>query len=197
MTGDMKVHFFAVPAEFRRWLTTHHRSEAEVWVGLHKVHTKRPSLTWKQAIDVALCFGWIDGVRYPIDPHSYRIRFTPRRTGSKWSKVNLKRAEELIAEGLMTEAGKAALELGRSRKTDYAFEQEKPVALSPAYAKRLKANAKAQKYFESKAPWYKRTASFWVMSAKQEATRERRLAELIARSAQGQPIGPLEPRNGK
>ena len=194
MKAPQTVHFFESPDAFRAWLQKHHLSEAEVWVGLHKVHTKKPTVSWKQCIDVVLCFGWIDGVRYPIDADSYRIRMTPRRDGSKWSKVNLTRADELFALGLMVPAGKAALDAGRTRKTEYSFEQEKPVKLSPAYAKRMKANAKAQRYFEAQAPWYQRTSSFWVMSAKQEATQERRLVELIRCCALGQPIGLLKPR---
>jgi uncharacterized protein YdeI (YjbR/CyaY-like superfamily) len=189
----VKIHFFT-PKTFRAWLTKNHATAAEVWVGLHKVHTKKESISWKQAIDAVLCFGWIDGVRYPIDADSYRIRFTPRRKGSRWSAVNLKRAAELEAQRLMTPAGRKAVAEGQHRKTDYAFEQKKPVKLSAPYAKRLKANVKAHAYFTAKAPWYQRTASFWVMSAKQEETRERRFAHLLEQSAKGEHISQLKPR---
>ncbi len=189
----MKIHFLTQKS-FRAWMEKNHAKAGEIWLGLHRTHTQKESITWKQSVDVALCFGWIDGVRYPIDGDSYRIRFTPRRKGSRWSRINLQRAAELEAPGLMAPAGKKAVEAGKHRKTSYSFEQEKPVKLSPAYARRLKANAKAQAYFTGKAPWYQRTASFWVMSAKQEETRERRFAHLVEQSEKGEPIAPLRPR---
>lgn len=189
----MKVHYFT-PKTFRAWLSKNHAKTDEVWVGIHKVHTAKDSITWKQVVDVVLCFGWIDGVRYPIDAGSYRIRCTPRRATSKWSKVNLNRAAELESAGLMAPAGKKAVEAGKLRKTDYAFEQEKPVKLSAPFAKRLKANARAYAYFSAKAPWYQRTASFWVMSAKQDDTRERRFVHLLEQSAKGEHISQLKPR---
>lgn len=196
MTKSDIVLFFATPDEWRSWLAENHEQAQEVWVGYYKVNSGRPSLTWSQSVDEALCFGWIDGVRYSIDEISYKIRFTPRRPGSNWSAVNIKKVEEMIARGRMTPAG---LKAYKARKPDksgvYSYEQARP-QLDPAYEEELRGNAAAWEFFQSQPAWYRRTAGHWVMEAKREETRRKRLATLIEDSAQGKTIGPLT-RNKK
>jgi uncharacterized protein YdeI (YjbR/CyaY-like superfamily) len=188
----MHPTFFATPTDFRRWLKKHHRSETELWVGFHKKKTGRASLTWPESVDEALCFGWIDGVRKSIDAESYVIRFTPRKIGSTWSTVNTRRAEELIRVGRMQPAGLRAFEARDAKKSGiYSFEQRKKARLSRAAEKEFKANRAAWRFFEAQPPWYRWTAVFWVVSAKREATRARRLQTLIEDSAAGRRIGPL------
>lgn len=184
--------FFGTPAAFRRWLERHHDSETELWVGFHKKGTGRPSITWPESVDEALCFGWIDGIRKKLDEDSYTIRFTPRKRGSTWSAVNLRRAKELIAQSRMDPAGLAAFE-GRDPKKSglYSFEQRKTIELDAALLARFKRNAAAWRFFESQPPGYQRTAIFYVMSAKKEETRARRLDVVIAESAAGRRIGLL------
>jgi len=190
-----KPTFFPSPAAFRAWLERHHRSARELLVGFHKRHTGRPSLTWPQSVDEALCFGWIDGVRRRIDDATYTIRFTPRKLGSIWSAVNLRRARALVEEGRMRPAGlKVFQERDRKKSGLYSFEQRRTIRLPPRYTRLLRANLKAWEYFRSQAPWYQRTVSFWVVSAKQEATRHRRLSQLIACSARQRLVGLLDRR---
>jgi len=185
MVDDGPVHFFAEQPEWRRWLEEHHASAGELWVGYHRVDSGRPSITWPQSVDEALCFGWIDGIRKRIDDSSYRIRFTPRRPGSVWSAVNVRRIQELTALGLVHAAGRRAFERRlESRTAIYAYENG-PVALAAEYERRFRADDRAWRFFESQPPSYRNTISRWVMSAKQEVTRERRLATLIADSARG------------
>jgi uncharacterized protein YdeI (YjbR/CyaY-like superfamily) len=180
-----EAHFFPDPAAFRAWLETNHQREAEVLVGFHKRHTRIPSLTWPQSVDEALCFGWIDGVRRRIDEDRYTIRFTPRRPHSIWSATNVRRFEELEAEGRVTEAGRKAFAARREDRTAvYAYEKA-PQELPPEALERLKADEKAYEYFSSEAPWYRRNATYWVVSAKRQETRERRLEQLIADSRAG------------
>lgn len=178
--------FFATPAGWRRWLERNHDKREFQWVGFWKVGSGRKSITWKQAVDEALCFGWIDGVRRSVDAESYTNRFTPRKPTSNWSDINVARVKELTAEGRMRAAGLAAF---AKRKDSNAGPSE--AALTPALAKTLKRNAKAQAWFDARAPWYRRAAIRWVMSAKQEATRERRLATLVRDCEAGQAIKPL------
>jgi uncharacterized protein YdeI (YjbR/CyaY-like superfamily) len=183
--------FFESPAAFREWLERHRQEAQELWVGFYKVGSGRPSITWPESVDEALCFGWIDGVRHRIDDASYKIRFTPRRKGSVWSAVNTRRAEELIAEGRMRPAGLAAFQerpLGRAGS--YSYEQ-RTHELDEAYEARLRAEPAAWEYFSSRPPWYRRSASWWIMSAKREETRLKRLATLIAESAAGRDVPPL------
>jgi len=188
----MKPKFFPSPADFRRWLERNHGSESELWVGFHKKGTGKPSITWPESVDEALCFGWIDGIRKTLDAESYVIRFTPRRSGSNWSLVNTRRAGELISSGLMQADGKRVFEARDPAKSGvYSFEQKTPATLTPAAKKRFMANKRAWKFFESQPPGYRNTAIRWVVSAKQEATRERRLAILIKDSAEGRRIAPL------
>ena len=181
------ARFFRTPAEFRRWLEKNHERETELWVGFHKKGSGRPSITWPESVDEALSFGWIDGVRRSIDEESYEIRFTPRKPRSIWSAVNTRRMKELIEEGRVAEAGIRAFERrSEARSGVYSFEQRKDAKLDPALEKRFRARAKAWRFFETQPPGYRRLAAFWVMSAKKEETRTRRLDELIARSAKGE-----------
>jgi uncharacterized protein YdeI (YjbR/CyaY-like superfamily) len=190
--------FFAAPAEFRAWLEAHHASETELLVGFHKKGTGMPSLTWPQSVDEALCFGWIDGVRRSLGAESYTIRFTPRKARSFWSNVNIRRAGELIAEGRMTPAGLRAFEARTGERSGvYSFEQKDKdaVVLPPEMEARFRANAEAWEYFQSRPPWYRQTSTWWVISAKKEETREKRIATLIADSAARRPIRGLDRKN--
>lgn len=182
------IRFFKTPVEFRRWLKTNHAKETELWVGFYKVDSGKPSITWKESVDQALCFGWIDGVRKSIDGESYKIRFTPRKRKSNWSRVNIKRYSELLEQGLIEPAGKKAYEATSSKRRDYSYEQEKRV-LSPEFMRLLKKSKKAWAYFSNEAQWYQRTVSFWVMCAKKEETQLRRLKRLIKDSEQGVRLG--------
>jgi len=186
--------FFKTPATLRAWFQKHHAAAPELIIGFYKVDSGRPSVTYQQALDEALCCGWIDGIRRRVDDASYTIRFTPRRPGSYWSAVNTKRAHELIAEGRMQPAGQAAFDRRDSAKTEeYSYESRRD-ELAPAYQKQFKANQPAWAFFQSQPPGYRRIASAWVMSAKQEATRLKRLATLIADSASGQRLAMLRRR---
>ena len=187
----MKPTFFATPAAMRAWLKAHHAADTEVLVGFYKKGSGKPSITWPESVDEALCVGWIDGIRRRVDEESYTIRFTPRKAGSIWSAVNIKRVEALQAAGLMQPAGLAAFAKRKeARSAVYAYEQ-RGQALSAEYEERLKANHRAWEFFEAQPAWYRRTATWWVISAKREATRQKRLAQLIDDSAQGKTIRPL------
>ncbi len=186
------VLFFATPEKWRQWLERNHARADEVWVGFHRKSTGIPSITWPEAVDEALCYGWIDGIRKSIDATRYKNRFTPRRKGSNWSKVNIAKVAELTRQGRMRPAGLAAFEARLPEKSGvYSYEQPYDVTLGEEYVRRLKANKKAWAWFESQAPYYRRQAARWIMSAKQEATRERRLDLLIKDSAAGRRIGPM------
>ncbi len=188
----MNPTFFATPDAWRAWLARHHATTEELWVGFYKRGTGQPSITWPESVDHALCYGWIDGVRKSLGRESYTIRFTPRRPGSTWSKVNLKRVGELEALGLMQPAGRAAHEVRTSAKSGiYAYEQRAQAWLAPEQERDFKRNRKAWTYFQAEAPWYRRTATYWVVSAKREETRAKRLATLITDSAAGRRIGTL------
>jgi uncharacterized protein YdeI (YjbR/CyaY-like superfamily) len=183
--------FFKSPQEFYDWLEEHHETESEVYVGYYKKGTRQPSLTWSQAVDQALCFGWIDGRVNRIDEERHMQRFTPRRPGSNWSKINVEKVAKLTDAGLMRPAGMAAFERRSDEKTGvYSFEREN-AALPPEYDEQLRANAAAADYFDSRPPWYRRTAIHLIMSAKREETRLRRLAQLIEDSAAGRDIKQL------
>jgi uncharacterized protein YdeI (YjbR/CyaY-like superfamily) len=181
---------FRTREQFRAWLEAHHATAAELLVRCFKVHARGKGITYGEALDEALCFGWIDGVRRSVDDDSFSVRFSPRRRGSYWSAVNRRRAAALEAEGRMTAAGLAALRRGRHSEERYSFEARE-VALSPAFERQLRTNERAWAFFRQQPPWYRRTSAFWVMSAKQEQTRARRLAQLIDCSEQQRPIGPL------
>lgn len=186
VTTPPSPHYFASAADFRRWLETHHDSHRELVVGFHKVGTGMPSMTWTESVREALCFGWIDGVRRRVDATRYSIRFTPRKAGSIWSAVNLRHVESLIAEGRMQAAGLTAYHARTDAKSKvYAFEQSE-VAFSAEDLATFNATPHALTFFEQQPPSYRRTATWWVISAKQPATRARRLAQLIACSAGGE-----------
>jgi len=188
----MEPIFFATPADFRAWLEEHHATETELIVGFHKKSSGRPSITWPEAVDQALCFGWIDGVRRRIDDDSYSNRFTPRKPRSNWSAINVKRVAELTELGLMHPAGLAAFERRSDDRTAiYAYEQRQTAKLEPAMEARFKEDARAWAWFEAQPPHYRRAATYWVTSAKKPETRERRLEQLIADSAAGRTVPPL------
>ena len=189
----MKPRFFTGRSDFRRWLEKNHASAPELWVGFYKVSSGRGGLTYLEALEEALCFGWIDGVRHRVDAQSFSQRFSPRRAKSYWSAVNIRRAEQLKAAGLMHDAGLAAFERRDGASDRYSFERA-PAALDPAAEKRFRANRRAWSFFESQAPWYRRVALHWVTSAKREETRARRLETLIRDSAGGRRIGLVAPK---
>jgi uncharacterized protein YdeI (YjbR/CyaY-like superfamily) len=193
----MKPTFFKSQEEFRSWLDKNHDQVPALWVGLQKTGSSQKGLNYKQALDEALCFGWIDGVRKSIDESRWTIRFTPRKPRSIWSAVNIKRVGELKALGLMKPSGlKQFEERDEKRAKLYSFENA-PVELDAAYEKQFKANKKAWEFFQSQAPYYQRTARFWVMSAKKEETRLKRLSILIESSAKGSRAPHLIPSSQK
>ena len=178
--------FFATPADFRAWLKEHHASAAEQWVGFYKKDSGRASITWPESVDVALCVGWIDGIRKGIDEESYMIRFTPRKRTSTWSAVNIGRVAELTREGRMLPAGLEAFAQRKEAKSGiYAYEQREAAAFDESAEKTFRANEEAWKFFQAQAPWYRKTITWWVVSAKRQETREKRLATLITESAAG------------
>ncbi|HTR98832.1 MAG TPA: YdeI/OmpD-associated family protein [Bacteroidota bacterium] len=186
-----RPRYFATRQEFRAWLAAHHESAGELLVGFYKTGSGKPSLTWPESVDEALCYGWIDGVRRSLGAESYTIRFTPRRKGSIWSAKNVARARELIRAGVMAPPGLRTFKARDPGRTNrYSFEQ-KEATLGSAFENRFRANARAWKFFTSRPPSYRRPATWWVISAKREETRERRLGILIADSAAGRLIGPL------
>jgi len=185
------LKFFRSLQELRKWFLKNHDKASELWVGFYSVKSGKKGATYKELVDEALCFGWIDGIRKKINEESYANRFTPRKKKSNWSNVNVNRIKELIKEGRMHPAGlKAFKERDEKRTGVYSFEQTSHQLL-PAHEKKFKANKKAWKYFTSKAPWYQRTAIHWVMSAKQEVTRLNRLETLIEDSANERTIKQL------
>ena len=179
----MKPRFFKSQADFRAWLERHGSIKKELWIGYYKRSSGKGGLVYRQALDEALCFGWIDGVVHRIDAHSYMQRWTPRTRTSRWSLVNLKRIRELIAEGLVAKAGMDAFAArDPKRQTDYLYEQQdRPLA--PAYERRFKSNKRAWEFFQAQPPGYQRLCLRRIMSAKKEETREKRLAETIELSA--------------
>jgi uncharacterized protein YdeI (YjbR/CyaY-like superfamily) len=185
--------YFESPAAFRRWLESHHETASELTVGFHKKHTGKPSLTWAESVDEALCFGWIDGVRHRVDDDRYTIRFTPRNPSSNWSLVNLRRVKALIADGRMRPAGVRAFESRRDDRTAvYSFEQRREAKLSASEEQQFRTNRAAWEFFQKQPPGYRRVVSFWVTSAKRDDTRARRLDRLIADSAHRRRVGILE-----
>jgi uncharacterized protein YdeI (YjbR/CyaY-like superfamily) len=189
---DPEPIFFASPAELRAWFASHADTERELWVGYHRKATGRPSLTWEQAVDEALCVGWIDGVRRSLDGERFIQRFTPRQARSTWSAVNVRRAEALLAEGRMTAAGRAAFERRREDRSGiYSYEQRRLATFAPAEQAALDANAAARAFWDAQPAGYRRTATFWVASAKRPETRARRMAQLVEDSAAGRRIRSL------
>lgn len=178
--------FFETPEAFRAWLAAHAATETELIVGYRRKGTGLASITWPESVDEALCYGWIDGVRRSLDETSYTIRFTPRRRDSRWSAVNIRRVEALTAAGRMTPAGLAAF-AARPPGEGYSYET-RDASLPEEYEAVLRADAAAWTFWERQPPSYRRTAAYWVTSAKQEATRQRRLARLLDDSRAGKRI---------
>jgi uncharacterized protein YdeI (YjbR/CyaY-like superfamily) len=190
----MKPRFFAKPADFRAWLEAHHATAPELVVGFHRKATGKPSLTWPESVDEALCFGWIDGIRRSLDETAYTIRFTPRKRTSHWSAINVGRVAELEKLGKMRPAGRAAFAARTPERTGiHAYERTEIAVLPAPQEKALRANRKAAAFFDAQPPGYRRDAIHWVISAKLEETRERRLAQLIEDSAAGRRLARLTP----
>jgi len=193
----MEPRFFRSPAAMRRWLASHHDDARELSVGFFKAGSGKRGITYPEALDEALCFGWIDGVRRSLDAERWAVRFTPRKPGSSWSAVNTRHAERLLAEGKMAPAGKRAFEERDPARTKaYSFERAR-ARLRAAEARQFRANPAAWTAFQRRPPSYQRAALWWVVSAKRPATRARRLATLVACCARGQPVPPLRPRRGQ
>lgn len=188
VTEPKDIKFFKTQTAFRKWLEKNHAKKTEQWVGFHKRSTGKLSITWPESVDEALCFGWIDGIRKSIDENSYVIRFTPRNPKSIWSSINVKHVARLTKLGLIHPAGVKAFEARDEKKSAIYSYENKDKKLPPEYEKKFKANKKAWAYFSSQAPWYQRTASHLVISAKQETTRLRRLDTLIKDSEKGKRI---------
>jgi len=185
----MEPTFFPTPAAFRKWLETNHASATELLVGFYKRGSGKPSITWPESVDQALCFGWIDGVRRRIDDVRYSIRFTPRKQISNWSAINIARVAELTKLGLMRPAGLRAFEQRREDKSAIYSYENAVRTLDPSDEKTFRANRKAWQFFNAQAPSYRRVCIYWVTSAKKEETRARRLATLINDSANGERVG--------
>jgi uncharacterized protein YdeI (YjbR/CyaY-like superfamily) len=190
----MKPKFFKSPAEFHEWLQKHHDKSKELFVGFYKKSSGKKSITYPEALEEALCFGWIDGVRKKIDEISYSQRFSPRKPRSIWSLINVRHVERLKNEGRMQSAGLAVYALREDKRTGiYSFEN-RPRELSPEYQKVFQKNKKAWEFFKNQPPYYQRTLSFWVMGAKREETQLRRLQQLIESSAAGKRHGLIDPK---
>jgi uncharacterized protein YdeI (YjbR/CyaY-like superfamily) len=181
----LKPKFFRTPADFRNWLEKNHATATELWVGFYKKDSGKPSITWPESVDQALCFGWIDGIRKRVDEISYQIRFTPRRTGSIWSATNIKRTRELTRQKQMRPIGLKAFAARIENKSGiYSYEQ-RSTELKQPYAKLLKKNKAAWSFFQTQPPSYRKMIGWWIISGKKEETRMARLAKLISESAKG------------
>lgn len=193
MTGPTpKPRFFKTAADLRAWLERNHDSATELWVGYYKKGSGKPSISYPESVDQAICFGWIDGVRHSIDDARYRIRFTPRRSRSIWSAVNIRKATELTKQGLMHNSGSRAFTARTEDRSEvYSFESKRQVKLERRFANKLAADKKASTFFEAQIPSYRKVVIHWVMSAKKEETRANRLEQLITDSAKGLWIAPL------
>ncbi len=192
MMKETKIIYFKTPADYRKWFEKNYTKATELWVGFYKKDSGKPSITWQESVDQALCFGWIDGIRKSIDEQSYKIRFTPRRPTSIWSEINIKKIEELKKLNLVTKEGWDIFINRRPEKSNrYSFEQRKNSELPDEFIKKIKANKKAWEYYSSQPSWYKHTSTFWIISAKQEGTKLRRLEQLIKDSAESRMIAPL------
>jgi uncharacterized protein YdeI (YjbR/CyaY-like superfamily) len=188
----MKPRFFPAPDEFRAWLEENHATETELLVGFYKKDSGRPSITWPESVDEALCFGWIDGVRRNAGDAAYTIRFTPRRTTSIWSAINVAKVKTLTKAGRMRPAGLRAYAARTPERTGvYSFERLRAAKLSRDQRARLRANRRASAFFDAQPPGYRALVTHWVVSAKRPETQDRRLSLLIADSAAGRRIGPL------
>jgi uncharacterized protein YdeI (YjbR/CyaY-like superfamily) len=191
MSAD--AFFFSSPAEFRAWLEEHHQTASEVWVGYYKKATGKPTMTWSQAVDEALCFGWIDGKVQRIDEERHRQRFTPRRPNSNWSAINIAKVAELRKQGRMRPAGEAAFAARREdRSAVYSYERRHEAAFDAEQKAQFRANEPAWAWFSEQSLSYRQLATFWVVSAKRPETRARRLATLIECSAEGRRVPALQ-----
>jgi uncharacterized protein YdeI (YjbR/CyaY-like superfamily) len=180
--------YFPDSQAWRAWLEEHHATADEVFVLYYKKHTGKPSMTWSEAVDQALCFGWIDGRVNSLGPDSHKQRFTPRRVGSNWSKINVAKVAALREAGLMRPAGEAAFAARREDRTGvYSFEVDE-MALTPEFEARLRAVPEAWAYWEARPKSYRRPATHWVMSAKREETRERRITQLVEACTAGEHV---------
>ena len=181
----MKPKFFRTPSDFRNWLEKNHASARELWVGFYKKDSGKPSITWPESVDEALCFGWIDGIRKRVDEISYKIRFTPRRRGSIWSAINIKRARALQKQKRMLPSGSKAFAARMENKSGvYSYEQRR-AELEEPYSSRLKTNKSAWNFFQTQPPSYRKMMSWYIMSAKTEETRSKRFEKLMKASAKG------------
>jgi uncharacterized protein YdeI (YjbR/CyaY-like superfamily) len=181
----MSPKFFKTPPAFRKWLEANHATSKELWVGFYKKTSGKSSITWPESVEEALCFGWIDGIRKRIDDESYQIRFTPRKPSSTWSTVNIRIAQRLIEEQRMQPAGMKAFEARKENRSGiYSYEQRSP-ELEEKYARKLKRNTAAWKFFQAQPPSYRKMINWWIISARQEETRTKRLDRLIDASAKG------------
>lgn len=187
----MEPIYFETPRDFRNWLEKNHDRAAELLVGFYKVGCGKPGIKWPDSVDQALCFGWIDGIRRSVDSERYTIRFTPRKPGSNWSGINIRKVEAMAKLGLMHPSGIAAFEKRKTLKSEIYSYENKPEKFDSEYENLFKTNSRAWDFFQLQSPSYQRIAMFWVMSAKQETTREKRLHELIADSEAGLKIKPL------
>jgi uncharacterized protein YdeI (YjbR/CyaY-like superfamily) len=181
----MPPTFFTKPSDFRKWLQKNHKRETELVVGFYKVGSGKLSMTWSESVDEALCFGWIDGVRTSIDKESYQIRFTQRKSTSIWSAININKIEALTKQGRMKPAGFSSFEKRKETKSKIYSHEIEEVKLSQDFENQFKANKKAWDYFQTLAPSYRKPSTNWVMSAKLEATKIKRLNQLIAESEKG------------
>jgi uncharacterized protein YdeI (YjbR/CyaY-like superfamily) len=184
----MKVKHFPDARSFRAWLQNNHATRTELWVGFHRLATGKKSITYPEALDEALCVGWIDGVRKSVRPGVYTIRFTPRKAKSNWSVVNVRRVSELIKLERMRPHGLRVFEARDTKRTERYSYERKTRRLSRTQEKIFRENRKAWEFFRAQAPWYQRLSTWWVVSAVKEETRERRLSQLIKDSAEGQRI---------
>jgi uncharacterized protein YdeI (YjbR/CyaY-like superfamily) len=181
----MKITFFRSPSDLRNWLKKHHETATELWVGYYKKSSGKPSITWPESVAEALCFGWIDGIRKTIDDISYKIRFSPRKRSSIWSSINIKMAQDLIDEGRMQTAGLKAFQARQENRSGiYSYEQRRDQLEEP-YAGLLRENKTAWDFFQAQPASYRKAVGWWVVSAKREETRLKRLEQLIETSAKG------------
>jgi uncharacterized protein YdeI (YjbR/CyaY-like superfamily) len=181
-----RIRFFKTAGDFRTWLRAHHQTADELWVGYYKKGSGRASITWPESVDEALCVGWIDGIRKRVDEHSYTIRFTPRRTGSIWSAVNIARVAALTAEKRMRPAGLAAFAKRKEYKSgSYSYEQRRD-ALEEPYAAMVRKDRAAWQFFQAQPPYYRKMIGWWIVSAKREDTRLARVAKLIDACVRGE-----------
>lgn len=186
-----EVILFPDAAAFRAWLEEHHATASEAWVGYYRKRVSKVAIRYPEAVDEALCYGWIDGIGYSITDEIYANRFTPRTRRSTWSAANVRRVGELVAEGRMRPAGLAAFEARVPERTGIYSYENRPADLPPQMRARLAENVPAERWWQAQTPGYRRAATWWVVSARQEATRERRLATLIADSAAGRMVKPF------